>query len=99
MTDSEKLTTNAEPVVVAQALLAHNITDQAILNYITKRWNLGASNAIAALGAERALLDDHAVANFGGSNLGDLRTASSFTEAFRAVRAPRTDLWDETNES
>jgi hypothetical protein len=58
MTDSEKLTTNAEPVVAAQALLVHNITDQAILNYITKRWDLGASDAIAALAAARALLDD-----------------------------------------
>ena len=58
MTESEHLRRNAEPVIAAEALLAHHINDQAILRYLGRRWTLGPSDAISALAAARALGDN-----------------------------------------
>jgi hypothetical protein len=58
MGDSDHLRRHAAPVVAAEALLAHQINDQAILRYLTRRWALGPSDAISALSAARALAED-----------------------------------------
>jgi hypothetical protein len=53
MAGSQPLKRDAEPVIAAEALLAHHITDQAILRYLAARWALGPSDAISALSAAR----------------------------------------------
>jgi hypothetical protein len=58
MADAGHLKRHAGPVIAAEALLAHHITDQAILNYLSRRWALGATDAISALAAARVLAED-----------------------------------------
>ena len=58
MAEPGHTTRHAEPVIAAEALLAHHITDQAILSYLTRRWELSASDSISALAAARVLAED-----------------------------------------
>jgi hypothetical protein len=58
MTDAGHTKRHAGPVIAAEALLAHHITDQAILGYLTRRWELSASDAISALAAARVMAED-----------------------------------------
>ncbi len=57
MASEEYRRRNGEPVTAAEALLAHHITDQAILRYLKDRWGLDSSDAISALAAARAFAE------------------------------------------
>jgi hypothetical protein len=58
MADARHLKRHAGPVIAAEALLVHHINDQTILKYLTRRWDLSATDAISALAAARVLAED-----------------------------------------
>ena len=58
MSGPEYVKGHAAPVIAAEALLEHDISEDTIRNYLVAKWLLTESEARSALSAARALIRD-----------------------------------------